>query len=605
MTLKDKKAARPQVVDKIDLDSINEKTRPTKLNKEEREALRQQKEEEQKQYNHDMAVRSVKKKMDDLQQQITKLEQDVDAISSRIARDKEERAALEKEQTQATLRLNYLRQKDIVRKKYNNFDLTNDERQKTLAFQGIRPKKMDVVHFHVPKTTTTEEMDGVALVRDENHYYIAVDMYDQPDHEDNATTLMDENPDGTFDGIWPQRVVLKEAGKFEERYMRQLTDKYADDLSEAETFIESQAEAEQAETETLTARIKELQQLLEGNSTATAELEQAKARWQELRIEYSKTEAELKALTKPQAAPAADEQPTAAAPGLPDGERILQFADDPDTTDTDLERRCPHLPYLRGKRQMYTMDWPLIDYDYTPWLRYRLMANVARQISMLQEAHAITYILNGDYYKELCNRGRNYYKGMRIEDVTSEDERTAGVIVYPSQGCEDTVLFTVNRTSTLNMCVVYIRDGRLLFYESYSEQEIMGRPRTDAYLCTSLRESGTDQNRLFSWLRNFVTSFLAMERDMERTINHLVEEGGGEKQDANIATDDAIDTADDKDVAFRDASWYTDITVNRQIPVRGYISHRLCGKGHNKYIREVWVRPYVKSGYHRAANVKQ
>ena len=65
------------------------------------------------------------------------------------------------------------------------------------------------------------------------------------------------------------------------------------------------------------------------------------------------------------------------------------------------------------------------------------------------------------------------------------------------------------------------------------------------------------------------------------------------------------DDDDDKDVAYRDATWYTDITVNRQIPVRGYISHRLCGTGKNKYIREVWVRPYVKSGYHRAANVKK
>lgn len=598
MTLKDKKAAVPQVTGKIDLEGINEKTRPARLSKEERDALREQKAEEQRQYNHDFAIRTVKKKMDDLHQQIAKMEQDVDAISTRAACDDDERAAMEKEQGQATMRLNYLRHKATVREKYNNFAMTNDERQQSFQFFGIRPKKMDVVHFHVPNSSTTKEMDGIALAKDENHYYFAVDMYDQPDHEDNATTLMDENPDGTFEGIWPKQVVLKAAGRFEERYMRNLTDKYADELSDAESLIENMVKQEQDEIDTLLARIAEIQQQLEGSSTVKEELEHAKSRWQELRVEYSKAEAELKALTATDT-PALSGSPTEESVQ----EDIIQLVDNP--ADADLECRCPHLPYLRGKRQMFTMDWPAIDYDYVPWMRFRLMGNISRQMNMLQEAHAITYILNEEYYEELCNRGRNYYKGMRIEDVTNDNERTAGVIVYPSQGFEDTVLFVVNRSATLNMSIVYIREGRLLFYESYSEQEIVGKPRTDSYLCKSLRESGTGVDRLFSWLRNFVTSFLAMERDMERTINHLVEEGGGEKEDANIATDDPVDTADDKDVAFRDASWYTDITVNRQIPVRGYISHRLCGKGQNKYIREVWVRSYVKSGYHRAASVKQ
>ena len=603
MTLKDKKAAKPQVVGKIDLDSINEKTRPAKVSKEERDAMRQQKAEEQRQHNHDVAVRAVQKKLDDLHQQIADAEKAVEDASTRAEQDKEQRSAMEKERGEAALRLNFLNQKAVVRKKYNDFTLTNTERQKTLCFQGIRPKKMDVVHFHVPKTTITEEKDGVALVKDENHYYIAVDMYDQPEHEDNATTLLDENPDGTFEGIWPKCVVLKEAGKFEERYMRQLTDKYADDLSQAETLIENLAKQEQAEIESLKAKIAELQKKLDERSTASTELEQAKARWQELQAEYRKFEAELKIITATDAAAADTDSAPSDSPAVEAGpsDILPLFVD----TDTDIERRCPHLPYLRGKRQMHTMDWPAIDYDYAPWMRFRLMGNIARQMDMLQVAHAITYVLSEDYYEELRNRGLNYYKGMRIEEVTSDGERTAGAIVYPSQGYEDTVLFTVNRTSTLNIIIVYIRDGRLLFYESYSEQEIIGKPRTDVYLCSSLRESGTEPNRLFTWLRNFVTSFLAMEHDMERTVNHLVEDGGGEAQDTNIAIDDAIDTTDDKDVAYRDATWYTDITVNRQIPVRGYISHRLCGRGKNKYVREVWVRPYVKSGYHRSADVKK
>lgn len=72
-----------------------------------------------------------------------------------------------------------------------------------------------------------------------------------------------------------------------------------------------------------------------------------------------------------------------------------------------------------------------------------------------------------------------------------------------------------------------------------------------------------------------------------------------------IGDDDDVDTTDDHDVMIRDYTWYTDITVNREIPVRGYLSHRWCGSGKEKVIKEVWVRPHVKNGYHRAAGVKK
>ena len=157
----------------------------------------------------------------------------------------------------------------------------------------------------------------------------------------------------------------------------------------------------------------------------------------------------------------------------------------------------------------------------------------------------------------------------------------------------------------MSIVVVYIREGKLMFYESYSTQEILGMPRTDCVLCKSLKESGTDSAVLFAHIRNIIISFLAMEQDMERTVNHLVEEGKGSAQELHYGKDEDIDTADDKDVVMRDANWYTDITVNRIIPVRGYISHRWCGSGKEKFIKEVWVRPHTKQGYHRSAGVAQ
>lgn len=601
-----------KILGKIDLNAINGKLRPAKKTKEEKEALRQEKAEEAKQYNRNMVAAGLKKDIEELHKQITATEQRIEDLNTRLENGKTENETRENERQEVVARLEHLQRKAIAREKYLASPITNNQRQKELHFNGIRPQKMDVVHFFVPKTAQAEEMDGIALVRDENHYYIAVDMYDHEDMEDNITTMVDENPDGTFDGIWPEHVILREASRFEERFMRKLTDQYAEELDKAEVFIAQVARQERQEIEELTVKVEELNAQMSACDADMASLAEACGVLNVLRIDLAKKEKELENLndvnesstgeTVELSTEASPQKNEANAPCLPSG---TPDEDSPQSaSNTDIELRCPHLPYLRGKRQMETMDWPAIDTDYKAQFRFRLMGNIARLVDKLQRAHALTYVLSEEYYNELRNRARRHYKGMKPDDVVAEGDRADGVIVYPSQGYEDTVLYSIDRRSQLSILIVYIREGRLLFYESYSVQEIVGHPRTDSYLCKSLRESGTDVNRLFSWLRNFIVSFLAMERDMERTVNYIVEEGSGETEETDLAEGSAIDTTDNRDVVVRDASWYTDITVNREIPVRGYVSHRWCGCGNEKYLREVWVRPHIKSGYHRTAGVK-
>ncbi len=534
----------------------------------------------------------------DLQKQIGATQKTIDELQERLNQDNSEYKTLEKIREQTALRLEYLRRKAAVREKYIAAPVSNDVRQKELTFQGIRPKKMDVVHFHVPQVGDKEEMDGVALVKDENHYYFAVDMYDHPDREDNTTTIMDENPDGTFEGIWPKHVCLKAASKFEERYVRNLTEKYADDLDKAENMIAALVASEKGEVETLEPKLKELNERLSDRDADNKKLAEAQGVLELLNAECKKVEDELK------------KQKDSTEDSETDGLKFdLQESEYEPVKglelDTDMEKKYPHLPYLRGKRKMTTMNWPAINpEELEPWLRYRLMGNVARLVEKTRECRAITYVLSEDYFTELGNRGRLHYKGMLPQDVVGEGEVSGGVIVYPSQGFDDTIIYYINRRGMLSIQVAYLRETRLMFYESYSVQEIIGSPRTDIYICKSLREAGTEANRLFAWIRNLVVSFLAMEHDMERTVNHLIEEGAGCAIESTIDKEKNLDVIADMDVAIRDASWYTDITVNRKIPVRGYISHRLCGTGKEKYVKEVWVRPYIKKGYHRTATVK-
>ena len=578
-----------KAVGRIDLATLNEKIRPDKASKEERKALREKKEEEMRQYNREMLISTAQKKVADLKEQVESTRGEVE----RLTHDVEAKRAELKERKQSAVRLEYLQKKQAVREKYAAAPTVSyDVRQKKLRFNGIRPQKMDVVHFHVPQTSKQEEMDGVALVKDENHYYLAIDMYDYPDREDNITSIIDENPDGTFEGIWPEHVVLKEASKVEERFMRALADKYGDDLDKADALIADTIEKERVEREQLTEGKGYRDQLLNDLSTTEAALGTAEVALGVLEGDLSKAEEELHRLEN-------GEEPSAPAHDSEEEEVSMPALDM-----TDLEKRCPHLPFVRGEAEMLTMDWPVIGTEILPHLRFRLMGNIARVIRMLNHSHALTYLVSGIYFNELRSRGAKYYKGMTINDVVAEGTRSDGVIVFPNQGHEDTVLYAINRQAMLNVIIVYIREGRLLFYENYSRQEILNNPRVDYYMCQSLQESGTDPAMLYVHLRNMVVSFLAMERDMERTVNNLVDEGAGERCETDIDEGKPINTTNDKDVVIRDANWYTDITVNREIPVRGYLSHRWCGSGKNKHLCEVWVRPHERGGYHRAAGVK-
>jgi len=579
-----------KAVGRIDLATLNEKMHPDKVSKEERAALREKKEEEMRQYNREMLIGEAQKKIADLKEQVESTRKEVE----RLTHDVETKRTEMKERKQAAVRLEYLQKKQAVREKYAAAPTVSyDVRQKKLRFNGIRPQKMDVVHFHVPQTSKHEEMDGVALVKDENHYYLAIDMYDYPDREDNITSIIDENPDGTFEGIWPEHVVLKEASKVEERFMRALADKYGDDLDKADALIADTIEKERVEREQLSEGKGYRDQLLNDLSTTEAALGTAEVALGVLEGDLSKAEDELHRLEN-------GEEPSAPAHDSEEEEEVSMPALDM----TDLEKRCPHLPFVRGEAEMLTMDWPVIGTDILPHLRFRLMGNIARVIRMLNRSHALTYLVSGIYFNELRNRGAKYYKGMTINDVVAEGTRSDGVIVFPNQGHEDTVLYAINRQAMLNVIIVYIREGRLLFYENYSRQEILNNPRVDYYMCHSLQESGTDPAMLYVHLRNMVVSFLAMERDMERTVNNLVDEGAGERCETDLDEGKPVNATNDKDVVIRDANWYTDITVNREIPVRGYLSHRWCGSGKNKRLCEVWVRPHERGGYHRQAGVK-
>ena len=322
-----------KVVGQIDLDSINQATRPAKKTKEERKKERLQNAKEAKAHNLEVVIVGLEVKRDHLQQEMHDTAETVNTLRRHI---REAEKAVSEERKDKETRLAYLREKRAVREKYSDLTLTNEQRQKTLTFQGIRPQKMDVVHFHVPRTSTSEEMDGAALVKDENHYYLAIDMYPQADQGDNATTLIDLNPDGTFEGIWPKYTVLKPASSIEERYIRNLTDKYADELAKAEEIIAAQQKLEADEIEQLNQDIASIMADTTADEKALAEAEK-KAK--QLNADLLATDAELR--------------------------RYRQEADDTASDDSSTSE-ASHAPSAVAGNTDTLLDFALDDIDYEP-----------------------------------------------------------------------------------------------------------------------------------------------------------------------------------------------------------------------------------------------
>lgn len=628
-----------KVVDKIDLDSIPDKKGPQSPTKEEKKENRK-----------------FMRKLHELRDKAHNLELVIADLEKEYASHEEEICQKAAERKQKELRKEYLEQRMLIREKYEeDLSLGNLERQNKLHFLGIRPEHMDVVHFNIPEMKDTKEMDGVALVRDENHYYIAIDLYDKPEQEDNMTTCMDENPDGTFEGIWPRQITLRKASRFEEKYMRNFVDKYADDIEKAKAFVEGAHQRDLDESVALAKDIHKLTQAIDAYGKIDAEL-------QKKRKDLAKIEEEMNALTleqkkeKPAPEPMNDplailqrnvaesqskakeepvvkaevSEPVQTEEAKPKNQAcpsdLLDFScdEDEDTGNyseykpkmrnhlirrltppdlTETEKKYPHLVYIRMKRELQDMEYPYIDLEMKAWLRFRLMANIARLFDRVGRIKPLTYVLSQEYFDELCHRGKTAYRGMSPDSVVTRGEIARGVIVFPNQGYEDTIVYDFNNCGNLTILLAYIREGQLMFYESYTTQQLIGQPRVDNFMCKSMREAGTDIGQIYNFVKNLVVSFLAMECDMQRTMKHFIDDGQAEEVVRDIPEGEFLNHDLDEDVVIRDANWYSSISIDHLIPVQGYVSHRWVGTGKQKTLQEVWVRPHSRNGYHREAGV--
>lgn len=426
---------------------------------------------------------------------------------------------------------------------------------------GIVPGYMETVHYKCGPR------EGVALAYDSCRYIFATDLYEEK--EDGIATIYDANDDGTFEGIFPSGTVLSQAAGYEIRMADFIRCQNFSDLDKdaIEEFISRNAESDKSHIAELDKMIKEKSSLLD---VATS----IKRKINELNAEVSSLQYERSSLRN--------------AVTIHDGENVIP--EKVEMPGLPVHEIYKHIPYLHGGKEMLTMEYPYLDDDteyLRPWLRFRIMANVARLLERMQKANARTYVCDGGYFKEMYQRGNSCYKTKSIADVVDTCQSYSGALSFQHEGFSDTILYEVTNTSSLSLIFVYLRQDKLLFYESYSQQMVLGRPRIDTYMCRSLRETGTDMNRVFIWLQRIVTSHLFMEREMENTVNRLVDAGKAVREES--AFQRSGDTAGAGGIEMRTLEYFKTLVFQQTLPDEGYKTYKWIGSGTNKEYKVISV----------------
>lgn len=427
--------------------------------------------------------------------------------------------------------------------------------------------------------------EGAALMRNPNQYYIAIGLYNT--NEDGVTTILDDNEDGTSMGMFPRGTVLREASGFTKSYVNKLREKYANDFKVIKEAIKEKEIERDKKHKNLTIKAvyykEECEDIKKEIDAIEKEISEKKKELDVLKVEGENMEAyRNQVISKPQ--------------NSKSNEGVMQAK-----TPVEDYASMTHLDYIRNKKQFTDMSYPIITEKYAPWLRFRLMSNVVRTFEKLARQRVLTYNISESYYEEMGSRSKYYRQMHTLRDMVNENESKSGILVFPHQGHRDTLMFSMQNNGVFSIVVIYMREDRLLFYESYSEQKIIGQPRTDAFMDDEMRACGTNQNRLFGWLSSFIVTFLCMENDLENVMSQIITEGGGSMSETHYKVGDEL--PDMVDVVERDATYYTNIYIDKEIPVSGHVSHRWCGVGSDKYLKEVWIKPYTKQGYHREAQV--
>lgn len=275
-------------------------------------------------------------------------------------------------------------------------------------------------------------------------------------------------------------------------------------------------------------------------------------------------------------------------------------------------QNLPFIHHLRGKRITYGDAFPsiadvvtfnsVLD-EYAPFIA---VAELTKLVAAARANNTHACYITKSYLTKMAEHANGeIIKNQSLLDSVPDGERFTGSFICPvdGNGGHHIYIFDIRRDDgTPRYRIAHLYDSELLGTANYMYRGQFAKPYSmETYLPSEHIQVEVDEGN--RWRRaqakldeNIVRAFVSMEVMSEGIVKHELNEGRGDETVTELRHGDFPN-----DIEIRDASWYTSVFVDKEIPVRGHTRRYWCGSGEDRHLEVRTIMPFTRSGYHREA----
>ena len=279
-------------------------------------------------------------------------------------------------------------------------------------------------------------------------------------------------------------------------------------------------------------------------------------------------------------------------------------------------QNLPFIHHLRGKRIAYGDTFPeiaevknyntMID-EYAPFIA---VAELTKLLAASRANTTHTCYITKAYLTKMAEYSQSVMaKRQSLLEIVPEGERFTGSFICPvdKDGGHHIYIFDIRRDDgTPRYRIAHLYNSELLGTCNYMYRGQFQKPYDmETYLPSEhVQVEVDDTNRWRKAQANIdegiVRAFVSMELTSYGVVKHELSEGRGEESTTELNHGDYPN-----DIEIRDASWYTSVFVDKEIPVRGHTRRYWCGSGADRHLEVRTIMPHIRAGYHREAKMQK
>ena len=279
-------------------------------------------------------------------------------------------------------------------------------------------------------------------------------------------------------------------------------------------------------------------------------------------------------------------------------------------------QNLPFIHHLRGKRISYGDTFPeiapvtnyitMLD-EYAPFIA---VAELTKLLATSRANNTHTCYLTKAYLAKMAEHSQGIMaKRQSLLEIVPDGERLSGSFICPvdKDGGHHIYIFDIRRDEGApRYRIAHLYDSELIGTSNYMYRGQFNKPYDmDTYLPSQhVQVEIDDMNK---WRKaqasideSIVRAFVSMELMSEGIVKNELKEGRGNETVTELQHGDFPN-----DIEIRDASWYTSVFVDKEIPVRGHTRRYWCGSGPDRHLEVRTIMPFTRSGYRREAKKLQ